>query len=168
MDAEPYIGEIRMFAGNYAPEGWALCNGQSLTINDNQALYALIGSAYGGTSSTFNLPDLRGRVPIHQSSNYPLAKAGGTEETNLLLSQLPAHTHVLSAQTAEGKFSTPVNNIFAGTGSGDNEYYEGTGNTTLGPLSLSPTGNNSSFSIVQPSLAISFIIALSGIFPVQD
>src|SRR5690606_20667620 len=112
---EPYIGEIRMFAGNYAPQNWALCNGATLSIAEYQELFSLIGTTYGGDGqTTFNLPDFRGRIPVHTSSNYPLGQKSGTENVTLLTDQLPAHTHTAFAnsdQTAATS-NVPTNNFW--------------------------------------------------------
>jgi microcystin-dependent protein len=162
-----YVGEIRMFAGNYAPEGWALCNGQTLPVNGNEVLYSLIGTTYGGNTTAFNLPDLRGRVPIHQGLTYSLAQSLGTEMTTMTTSQMPPHTHILAAQTLEGTSSSPVSNIFAGTGTGDNDYITVAGSSALGDGSLSYEGGNQPFNLIQPSKAITFIIALLGNYPPQ-
>ena len=117
--SDQYLGEIRMFAGNYAPEGWAMCNGQLLMINQNEALFSLIGTTYGGDGqTTFALPDLQGRVPVHTGRNnvtgtvYPLGQKGGTETVTLVADQLPRHTHAVNAQSQAGTSSTPDNNYW--------------------------------------------------------
>lgn len=164
-----YLGEIRMFAGNYAPEGWALCNGQLLSLSQNQALYSLIGKTYGGDGVTnFALPDLRGRVPVHQGLTYNLASAAGTETTTMTDANMPAHTHVLNAQSTAGTTNIPTGGVFANTGAGDNEYTNAAGNVTLGIGSLSAEGGNQAFNNIQPSLPISFIIALQGNYPTPN
>src|SRR2546425_8753614 len=112
--AQPYVGEIRMFAGNFAPAGWMFCEGQLLPISENETLFNLIGTTYGGDGqSTFALPDLRGRLPIHQGNGFILAETGGAEEITLTGSQIPAHTHPLLASTDLGKSVNPPNNIMA-------------------------------------------------------
>ena len=106
--AQPYVGEIRMFAGNFAPAGWMLCNGQLLPISENEVLFALIGTTYGGDGqSTFGLPDLRGRVPVHQGSGFTLAEQGGQETVTLTAPQLPPHTHTAAAASAPGNNDSP-------------------------------------------------------------
>jgi microcystin-dependent protein len=107
--AQPYVGEIRMFAGNFAPAGWMFCEGQLLPISENETLFQLIGTTYGGDGeSTFALPDLRGRVPIHQGNGFILAETGGAEEVTLTTQQIPAHSHALLASTAVGSAASPV------------------------------------------------------------
>ncbi len=107
--AQPYVGEIRMFAGNFAPAGWMFCEGQILPISENETLFQLIGTTYGGDGeSTFALPDLRGRIPMHQGNGFILAETGGVEEVTLNVSQIPAHSHVLTATKAPGSQSSPA------------------------------------------------------------
>lgn len=175
---DPYLGDVKMFAGNFAPVGWALCNGALLPISQNEALFTLLGTTYGGDGvSTFGLPDLRGRTPLHAGTGLGLptivlGQMGGTEEVTLLVSQMPAHTHTLAAQTAVGNQAAPQGNVFANTNTGDNEYMPMVGgagtNVTMGTASILPAGGNQPYSICQPSLCISFIIALNGIFPSQN
>ena len=168
MQADPYIGEIRMFAGNFAPDGWAMCDGQSLSINDNQVLYALIGTQYGGTTGNFNLPDLRGRAPIHQASATNVGQAGGAESFTMTVAQMPSHTHLINASTEPGISPDPTGLYFANTGTGDLEYATQPANTTLNLNALSNVGGNEPLPMWQPSLAINYIIALSGMFPSQN
>ena len=168
MQADPYIGEIRMFAGNFAPDGWAMCDGQSLPINDNQVLYALIGTQYGGTASSFNLPDLRGRAPIHQGLTYTIAQAGGAESVTMTVAQMPSHNHQIGANTQPGTSPDPTGLYFANTGAGDLEYSTQPANTTLHPNALGTVGGNEPLPMWQPSLAVSYIIALVGMFPSQN
>ena len=114
--AQPYIGEIRMFAGNFAPAGWMFCEGQLLPISENETLFQLIGTTYGGDGqSTFALPDLRGRIPIHQGNGFNLAETGGAEEITLTVQQIPAHGHPFLASSAGANASTPQNNVVAQT-----------------------------------------------------
>src|SRR5437868_8224143 len=110
--SQPFIGEIRMFGGSFAPAGWAFCNGQLLPISENDALFTLIGTTYGGDGqSTFGLPDLRGRLPIHQGSGFILAETGGTEEVTLTTQQIPAHTHAFLASTNPASSNSPGNQV---------------------------------------------------------
>src|ERR671918_111973 len=110
--AQPYVGEIRMFAGNFAPTGWMFCEGQLLPISENETLFQLIGTTYGGDGeSTFAVPDLRGRIPIHQGSGFILAETGGAEEITLTVSQIPAHTHPFLVNGANGTATNPQNNL---------------------------------------------------------
>lgn len=169
--SEAFLGEIRMFAGNYAPQGWARCEGQIISISENETLFMLLGTTYGGDGvSTFGLPDLRGRVPIHQANNYPLGMKAGSEAVTLTNTQLPAHTHLpLAAQTA-GSASSPQNNIWAkaavystGVDSSNNPLPKAPMNNS----NLSSFGGSQPHSNMMPSLTVSFIIALAGIFPPQ-
>src|ERR671919_1931236 len=112
--AQPYVGEIRMFAGNFAPAGWMFCEGQLLPISENETLFQLIGTTYGGDGeSTFALPDLRGRIPIHQGNGFILAETGGAEEITLTVNQIATHSHPLLASGGPGTSSTPINNVVA-------------------------------------------------------
>src|ERR687885_3038412 len=112
--AQPYVGEIRMFGGNFAPAGWAFCDGSVLPISENETLFQLLGTTYGGDGeSTFALPDLRGRVPIHQGNGFILAETGGVEEVTLTVSQIPAHNHALVATTSVANQTSPSNNVVA-------------------------------------------------------
>lgn len=168
MQADPYIGEIRMFAGNFAPDGWAMCDGQSLPINENEILYALIGEEFGATPTSFNLPDLRGRAPIHQSASYPLAQPGGAESFTMSVAQLPSHNHLVLASTAVGDSPDPTGRFFANTGAGDFEYSTLAPNTTMNANAIGFTGGSEPVAMWQPSLAINYIIALSGVYPTQS
>src|SRR3954449_1544418 len=110
--AQPYVGEIRMFAGNFAPAGWMFCEGQLLPISENETLFQLIGTTYGGDGqSTFGLPDLRGRLPMHQGNGFILAETGGAEEVTLTVQQIPAHTHAAIAAAVAGDATTPIGNL---------------------------------------------------------
>src|ERR671926_1539587 len=115
--AQPYVGEIRMFAGNFAPAGWLFCEGQQLAISENETLFQLIGTTYGGDGeSTFNLPDLRGRIPLHQGNGFILAETGGVEEVTLTVNQIPAHGHAYLASNNTASQTSPQNNVVAQTG----------------------------------------------------
>src|SRR5215207_11260153 len=136
--AQPYVGEIRMFAGNFAPAGWMFCEGQMLPISENETLFQLIGTTYGGDGQvTFALPDLRGRIPIHQGSGFNLADAGGAETVTLTTSELPAHSHSLSASTGHGNSSPPAGNVLADTAS-LSLYIEESPNTNLNAAAVTP------------------------------
>jgi len=166
--SESYLGEIRMFAGNFAPSGWALCNGQLLNISENEALYALIGTTYGGNGQdTFALPDLQGRVAIHPSTNYPRASKSGTETVTLTQSQLPAHTHVPNANSTVSTGSTPANSLWAANP--NLNFSNGSGSTpvNMNALLVSPIGGNQPHDNMMPTVTISFIISLYGIYPPQ-
>jgi microcystin-dependent protein len=168
--SQPYIGEIRMFAGNFAPAGWMLCEGQLLSISDNDALFNLIGTTYGGDGqSTFGLPDLRGRIPIHQGSGSMLAEQGGVESVTLTTQQLPSHTHTLQASTSQASSTSPANQALAVTQAATiTPYGTDRPTVTLAASSVSTVGGNQPHDNMQPYLCINFIISLFGIFPSQS
>src|SRR3712207_151905 len=163
--AQPYVGEIRMFAGNFAPAGWMFCEGQLLPISENETLFQLIGTTYGGDGeSTFALPDLRGRIPIHQGNGFILAETGGAEEITLTVSQIPAHSHPLLASSTIGALPTGQANVLAKTTNID--LYSGdVADTPLSPVAVMPTGGSQPHTNFQPYLCVDFIISLFGIFP---
>ena len=166
-----YVGEIRMFAGNFAPTGWALCNGQVLPIAQNTALFSLLGTMYGGNgTSNFALPDLRGRAPVFFGmgtglSYKDIGQKGGSETINLTGSQLPAHSHVVSAVTFNANQSSPTGNFPATTKLLDKEYSDIVPNTTYNNTMLNSTGGNQPINNLQPYLTVNFIIALQGVYP---
>lgn len=163
--AQPYIGEIRMFAGNFAPVGWAFCDGQLMAIAENVALFQLVGTTYGGDGqNTFALPDLRGRVPVHQGSGTILAEAAGVEAVPLSVQQLPRHTHPMSGSTANGSQASPVNNILA-TSTVVTPFASETPNRQMAPTAINALGGSQPHSNLQPCLCVSFIISLFGLFP---
>lgn len=170
---ECYVGEIRMFAGDYAPDGWAMCNGQLLQIAGNEALYSLIGNTYGGDGvSNFAMPDMRGRVPIsagNQAGNiYVLGQAGGTETVTLTGDQMPKHTHPVNAQSVAGTATAPTNGVWAGTPA---PAYETPGTAALVPMNreaVSFVGGSQPHENMMPFMTLNFIIALSGIYPTTD
>ena len=163
--AQPYVGEIRIFAGNFAPAGWMFCEGQLLPISENETLFQLIGTTYGGDGeSTFALPDLRGRLPIHQGNGFILAEQGGAEEITLTVSQIPAHSHPCMATTAVGTNPNPGNNILAAAGNID-LYRETAANTPMAPQAIGPVGGSQPHTNFQPYLCVDLIISLFGIFP---
>ena len=169
--ADPFLGEIRLFGGNFAPLGWAFCSGQLMPISENDALFALVGTTYGGDGQvTFALPDLRGRLPIHQGqgpglSTYVIGQLAGTENVTLTTSQMPQHTHIASANSGTGTAGTPTNGFWAATAANN---YNTTPNTPMNPLATSSVGNNVAHENMHPFLVVSFIIALNGIFPSQN
>ena len=165
--SECFIGEIRMFSGNYAPPDWLMCNGQLLSISENEVLYSLIGTTYGGDGrTTFGLPDLRGRVPIHTSSTHLLSQKAGTETVALGSQQIPQHTHAAAAQKAAGTLASPTNGVWATTST--NNYATATsGLTNMNSASISPAGSTLPHDNMMPFLALSFIIATSGIYPTR-
>lgn len=163
--AQPYVGEIRMFAGNFAPAGWMFCEGQLLPISENETLFQLIGTTYGGDGqSTFALPDLRGRLPLHMGNGFTLAETGGAEEITLTVSQIPAHTHPLLASTSGGTLASPVNNVLAESVA-INPYIEDQANGNMNPAAVSAMGGSQPHTNFQPYLCVDFIISLFGIFP---
>lgn len=171
--SEPFLGEIIMFGGNFAPRGWAFCSGQLLSIAQNTALFSILGTTYGGNgTTTFALPDLRGRVPIHPGqgpglSSYVLGEAAGVENVTLLTTQMPAHTHVLTsnASTAAATDTLPTGNFLAS----DNQYTNAS-NTQMNAnaVAIAPTGGSQPHTNIQPFLCVNFIIALEGIFPSRN
>ena len=167
--AQPYVGEIRMFAGNFAPAGWEFCSGQLLSISENETLFQLIGTTYGGDGqNTFALPDLRSRVPIHYGSSsagsYTLAETGGVEQVTLTTAQIPSHTHSLVATTAAGTSNNASGNLLATSPSVD-MFVGITPDVTLNPNSLGSAGMSQPHTNLQPFLCVNFIISLFGIFP---
>jgi microcystin-dependent protein len=164
--AQPYVGEIRMFAGNFAPAGWMFCEGQLLPISENETLFTLIGTTYGGDGeSTFALPDLRGRIPIHQGNGFILAETGGAEDITLTVSQTPAHSHPLLASTSPGVSSNAQGNALSSSPS-ILLYIEGQSpDTDLSPSVVSPVGGSQPHTNFQPYLCVDFIISLFGLFP---
>jgi microcystin-dependent protein len=165
--AQPYIGEIRMFAGNYAPLGWRLCEGQPMPIEENEALFQLLGTTYGGDGeSTFNLPDLRGRLPIHQGNGFVLAETGGVEEITLTVSQIPTHTHAMLGSADTANSPNPAQNVLARSGQ-VNAFINGSPSVAMSPQILGPVGGSQPHTNLQPYVCINFIISLFGIFPSQ-
>lgn len=166
--AQPYIGEIRMFAGNFAPAGWNFCDGTIFQISDNDALFNLIGTTYGGDGqSTFAVPDLRGRLPIHQGSGFTMGQPGGIENVTLTSQQVPVHTHNLIASTDPATTPNPQNNTVAATASAT-PYFNAPPATPLSPQAVSFVGGSQSHSNLQPYLCVDFIISLYGIYPSQN
>lgn len=167
--AQPYVGEIRMFAGNFAPAGWMFCEGQLLPISQNETLFNLIGTTYGGDGqSTFGLPDLRGRIPIHQGtgggSTYILAETGGVESVTLTVNQTPSHTHPLIASLSNAN-NSPSNSVLAQPTTLDVYSQEAQPDSPLDPSSITPAGGSQPHDNFQPYLCVDFIISLFGIFP---
>lgn len=163
--AQPYVGELRLFAGNFAPAGWMFCDGQVLPISENETLFQLIGTNYGGDGQeTFALPDLRGRVPVHQGNGYVLSQPGGTETVTLTTAQVPSHSHALRASTATGTHSAPGRALLAATGT-VNSYGSGNPDQAMAVGALAPAGGSQPHDNMAPFLAVSYIISLYGIFP---
>jgi microcystin-dependent protein len=164
--AQPYIGEIRMFGGGYEPAGWMFCEGQLLPIADNDALFSLIGTTYGGDGQTnFALPDLRGRVPIHQGGGFTLGQNGGVENVTLSIQQMPVHSHPVLASVNVAQDTSPAGKILGQIGGGALPYIQDTPDTSLSNQAVSPTGGGLPHTNFQPYLCINFIISLFGIYP---
>ena len=170
--AQPYIGEIRMFGGNFAPAGWAFCNGQLLSISDpnNASLFTLIGTTYGGDgTTTFALPNLQSRIPIHMGqggglSNYTIGEQGGTEQVTLTNNQIPIHTHPPLASDAGGTADSPGNNFWAASSLGK-PYVAGPPGVQMNQQSIAATGGSQPHDNMMPFLCVSYIISLFGLFP---
>ncbi len=163
--AQPYVGEIRMFAGNFAPAGWMFCEGQLLPISENETLFQLIGTTYGGDGQeTFALPDLRGRLPIHQGNGFILAETGGAEEITLTVNQIPAHTHPLLASGDVASTPNPGNCVFSAPLTAT-PYFANPPDTAMSPQAISPVGGSQPHANFHPYLCVDFIISLFGIFP---
>lgn len=167
--AQPYVGEIRMFAGNFAPAGWMFCEGQLLPISENETLFQLIGTTYGGDGqSTFALPDLRGRVPIHFGNGFTLAETGGVETVTLTTQQIPAHSHPVLATNNVGNAAAPQGQVLAaGSTVASSPYGTDAPKSTLHPNTIGSVGGSQPHNNFQPYLCVDFIISLFGIFPSQ-
>jgi microcystin-dependent protein len=164
--SEPFLGEIRIFSFGFAPKGWALCNGQLLPINQNQALFALLGTTYGGNGQvTFALPDLQGRVPFHMGSGLTQGESSGEAAHTLTISEMPAHTHIPLGSSNNASAASPANNLWARMGGGG---YLPTPNTAMKPASILNSGGSQAHDNMAPYLALNFCIALQGIFPSQN
>jgi microcystin-dependent protein len=163
--AQPYVGEIRMFAGNFNPAGWMFCDGALLPISENETLFQLIGTTYGGDGqSTFALPDLRGRLPIHQGNGFTLAENGGVETVTLTVNQITSHTHPMLASSDPATVPNPQSNVLSTTATAT-PYFNITPATPLSPQAIPPVGGSQPHTNLQPFLCINFIISLFGIFP---
>jgi microcystin-dependent protein len=163
--SQPYVGEIRMFAGNFAPAGWMFCEGQLLPISEFETLFNLIGTTYGGDGqSTFQLPDLRGRLPMHQGNGFTLAETGGVETVTLTTQQIPAHTHPFLVSASTGTLSAPANNVLD-----QNDlvkiYKPVAGTNAMFNNTIGADGGSQPHDNFQPYLCVDFIISLFGVFP---
>jgi microcystin-dependent protein len=167
--AQPYVGEIRIFAGNFAPAGWMFCDGQLLPISENETLFQLIGTTYGGDGqSTFALPNLQSRVPLHFGTGFVLAETGGAEEVTLSVAQIPSHAHALLASGDNATGNAAANNVLAATtGAVVSAYGTDTPTLNLSPQIIGNTGASQPHNNFQPYLCLNFIISLFGIFPSQ-
>ena len=166
--AQPYVGEIRMFAGNFAPAGWMFCEGQQLPISENETLFNLIGTTYGGDGqTTFALPDLRGRIPLHQGNGFALAETGGAEDVTLTAGQMPAHSHAFMAVGgARGDQASPAGTLPAQSYN-VTPYINDAPGAAFNAGAVSSVGGSQPHTNFQPYLCVDFIISLFGIFPSQ-
>jgi microcystin-dependent protein len=165
--SEPFLSEIKIMSFNFPPKGWALCNGQFLPINQNQALFALLGTVYGGNGqTTFALPNLRGRVPIHMGNGRTLGEAAGSTAVTVNIQQLPTHTHAANGTSVTASLDVPTNNLFATTVS-TNIYGGPSSLAALNPGMVTNTGGSQPHNNMAPYLTLNFCIALQGIFPSQ-
>jgi len=164
--SEPFLSEIKIVSFNFPPKGWALCNGQLLPINQNQALFSLLGTTYGGNGQTnFALPNLRGRLPIHMGNTHTLGEAAGSTAVTVNIQQLPTHLHTLVANDANANQPIPSGALPA---SANNAYTPPAALTTLNPTSVTSVGGGQPHNNMMPYLVLNFIIALQGIFPSQN
>jgi microcystin-dependent protein len=164
---QPFVGEIRMFGGNFGPAGWMLCQGQQLPISEYETLFQLIGTTYGGDGqTTFNLPNLSGRLPVHQTSNFVMGQSAGEETVVLTVQQLPVHSHAMSASLNTAAGSTVTGNVVGQVGA-TQIYREVPAASPMANQACTGIGGNQPHDNMQPYLAINFIISLFGIFPSQ-
>lgn len=168
--ADPFVAEIRIFGFNFAPKGWAFCDGQIMPISQNTALFSLLGTSYGGDGkSTFALPNLQGNLPLHAGqgpglSPYDIGQTGGSETVTLLQSEVPLHTHSLNASASEAGSTAPGGQLFA-AGQGIAEYAPPAGGAMLAAQMIAPVGGDQPHNNMQPYLTLSFCIALQGVYP---
>ena len=169
--ANPFVGEIKVFAGNFAPQNWALCNGQLLSVAQNTALFSLIGTYYGGNgTTTFALPDLRGRAVVHQGGSAVIGQQAGAETVTLITTNLPSHSHAFNATNSAGTTATPSAGVaLAAPPAGESIYNNSTSNpVALAPQAVGSSGGGTPHDNRQPYLGINYIIALFGIFPSRN
>lgn len=164
--AEPFLGEVKIISWNFPPKGWTFCNGQLLPINQNQALFSILGTTYGGDGRvTFGLPNLQGRSPVHAGDGIVLGELGGETAHTLNISELPAHNHVPVGTKTPASASSAANNLWAQVG---NSPFDPTSDTSMSPACILPTGGSQPHENMSPYLVLNFIIALQGIFPSQN
>jgi microcystin-dependent protein len=165
--SDPFLGEIKLVSFSFAPRGWAFCNGQLLQIAQNQALFSLLGTTYGGNgTTTFALPDLRGRTPLHVGPGFVQGQRGGEENHTLITSEIPAHTHTVTASGLRANLDDPTGAFWAAQESGG--AFGTTVNGTMAPASIAAAGGSQPHNTMQPFLTLNFVIALVGIFPSRD
>jgi microcystin-dependent protein len=163
----PFLGEIKIISWNFPPKGWAFCNGQLLPINQNQALFSLLGTTYGGNGqTTFALPDLRGRAPMHFGNGFTQGERAGEEFHTLTISEMAAHTHIVSATTATPNQPNPAGNMWADNS--PNQFYAGSPNAAMAAQAVTSVGGSQPHENRPPYLVLNFIIALQGIFPSRN
>jgi microcystin-dependent protein len=166
--SQPYVGEIRMFGGNFAPAGWMFCEGQLLPISEFETLFNLIGTTYGGDGqSTFALPDLRGRFPMHFGNGFTLAENGGTETVTLTTTQIPAHNHAAVCSAGSGDSASPVGKFWSTDPAGNTAAYNESGGSQMATGALASVGGGQPHNNLSPYLCVNFIISLFGVFPSQ-
>ena len=164
--AEPFLSEVRIMSFVFAPRGWALCNGQLLPINQNQGLFSLLGTTFGGDGRVnFALPDLRGRTPIHVGGGFTLGERGGEPAHTLTIGELPEHVHTLNGTAAQATTNVPANNTILSTSNPQNIYGAASNFIAMSPQAVGNTGGSQAHLNLQPFLTLSFCIALQGIFP---
>jgi microcystin-dependent protein len=167
--AEPFMGELKLAAFNFAPKGWSLCDGQLMPINQNQPLFALLGTTYGGNGqTTFGLPDMRGRIPAHFGQGLVQGQVGGEESHRLSVAEMPAHTHFMVASSADANTPNPSNAILAASNNGFAPLTGQSPLTTLRPPSISDAGQSQAHENRQPYLVLAWMIALQGVFPSRN
>lgn len=163
--SEPFLGEIKIISWNFPPKGWAFCNGTLLPINQNQALFSILGTTYGGDGrQTFGLPNLQGRSPMHVGNGIVLGEMGGETTHTLNISEIPAHTHVPVGAGVAPSLPSPAGNLWSQI----QTYYNSTPNTSMNPACITPVGGNQPHENMSPYLVLNFVIALQGIFPSQN
>ncbi len=164
--SQPFLGEIKIFSFNFPPKGWAFCNGQILAINQNQALFSLLGTTYGGDGrTTFALPNLQGCVPFHMGTSFAWGQRGGEVAHTLNISEMPAHNHVPVGSSNNASVTTPAGNLWASVSGGG---YMSASNVSMNPASVMPVGGNQPHDNMSPYLVLNFCIALQGIFPSRN
>jgi microcystin-dependent protein len=164
--SEPFLGEIKIISWNFPPKGWTFCNGQLLPINQNQALFSILGTTYGGDGRVnFGLPNLQGRSPVHVGNGIALGELGGETAHTLNISEIPAHNHVPVGSSAAANLTSAAGNLWANVAT---NLYSASGNTPMNPACVLPAGGNQPHENMSPYLVLNFIIALQGIFPSQN